>query len=273
MPPTRQYRILYALIVGLIFASQLHIGALSATPQAALIVGNIFTLLVAPPLGAMVRLKQTNKLNDNTYELIFDKPRQFRFAAGQYLEWTLPHDHTDARGNRRTFSIASSPSELDLRIGIKTYAPSSSFKTALLAVKPGVRIRGAHVNGSFTLPWDAKQPLVFVAGGVGITPFRSMLQHMIDKGDQRDVTLYYIASNESDFVYKDVIEQAKLIGLTVHYVIGRMNEQALRQEQSVFAKAHVYISGPDAFVTSYKQSLVSLGVPRINIKTDHFTGY
>jgi len=273
MPSTRQYRLLYGVIVGSVFASQLHVGALSATPQAALIVGNVFTVLAAPPLGAMMRLNRVTKLNANTYDLAFDKPKQLRFAPGQYMEWTLPHHATDDRGNRRTFSIASSPSETDVHIGVKVYQPGSSFKKALLAMEPGSYIRGAHVGGSFTLPADPKVPLVFIAGGIGITPFRSMLVSMVDAGVRRDVTLFYVASSQADFVYGAELAGAKAIGLQLHYVVGRLDEQLLQANSSSFKHSQVYISGPDGLVSHYKARLTDLGVPRGNIKTDHFTGY
>lgn len=273
MPPTRQYRLLYGLIVGLVFASQLHIGPVAATPQAALIVGNIFTLLVAPPLGTMLRLKKITKLNANVYDVSFEKPQQLKFWPGQYLEWTLPHKPVDDRGNRRTFSIASSPTETDLHIGIKTYQPGSSFKKALLALKPGDYIRGAHVAGNFTLPPDPNVPVVFIAGGIGITPFRSMVRYMVDKAVPRTASLFYIASSSADFVYQDELDKAKAIGLQVHYIVGRLEAETLAANLETIKRAQVYISGPDAFVTHYKQVLTDAGVSGGAIKTDHFTGY
>ncbi|MEJ0073435.1 MAG: hypothetical protein WDN27_05155 [Candidatus Saccharibacteria bacterium] len=198
LPPTRYYQLLFGALIGVIFSSQLHIWRIYSTPETALLVGNIFTLLVAPTAGAMLRLKFISQLAPNQYDLAFEKPPHVRFDAGQYLEWTLPHKHADARGVRRTFSIASAPTESELHIGIKTYERGSTFKKALLALKPGDRVRAAHVAGSFTLPADASRPLVFIAGGIGITPFRAMAQYLTDTNQLRDAALLYVANSEAD---------------------------------------------------------------------------
>jgi ferredoxin-NADP reductase len=273
LPPTRYYQLLFGALTGFVFASQLHVGIVSATPQAALLVGNLFTLVAAPAAGAMLRLKRISQLAPNLYDVVFERPKRIRFAPGQYLEWTLPHHSADARGNRRTFSIASSPTEPDLHIGVKTYQPSSTFKRALLALKPGALIRAAHVAGNFTLPLHTNKPLVFIVGGIGITPFRSMLKYLADTKEQHDITLLYIANSEADFIYKDVLQQAEAIGLKTRYIISRAEEDTLRDYVPLLQRGLAYISGPDAMVSHYKRMLTSLGVARSSIKTDHFTGY
>lgn len=275
LPPSRYFRVLYALVVASIFASQLHIGALSATPQLALVVGNLFVAVVAPASGSMVRLRRITKLSPFYYELAFDKPepRLLRFEPGQYLEWTLPHAKADDRGNRRTFSIASAPAEDELRIAIKRADKGSSFKRALLALRPGQRVRVAHVAGNFTLPDDSERPLVFIAGGIGITPFRSMVQQIVSAGQKRDITLIYMASRKQDFVYKDVLKAAEATGLRTHYVVGQASAQAIRAAAPHLARSRIYISGPDAMVTMYHQQLRQLGMSPASIVTDHFSGY
>ena len=273
MPPTRFYQLLFASLVGVLFASQLQVGSFSMSPEVALVAGNLFTLAVAPSYGALVRLREVQTLAPNIYGLTFDKPRNLRFMPGQYLEWTLPHQKADSRGNRRLFSIASSPTEDVLRIGVKTYQPSSSYKQALVTLKPGAFIRLAHVAGSFTLPASVHQPIVCIAGGIGVTPFRSMLQHMIDTKTERDVTLYYTAAHQEDFVYVDVIESAKRYGLQPNLIVGPLQPDHLSARAEQLRQSTVYISGPDAFVTHCKQMLIELGVPRRSIHTDHFTGY
>jgi len=273
LPPTRYYQLLVAVLVGVVFSSQLHWGRLSATPQAALLVGNIATVLLAPAMGAVLRLKRITAIGPNQYDLAFTRPPHVSFAPGQYLEWTLKHRHTDVRGNRRMFSITSSPLEPEVHIGIKTYEPSSSFKKALLALQPGGAIRVAHMAGGFMMPAETDRPLVFIAGGIGITPFHSMIQYLVDKKEARDITLFYLANTAADFVYKDTLATAESVGVKTRYVTGRLEEQTLRDNLELFKRSLVYISGPNALVTHYKQALVALGVPRAHIKTDHFTGY
>jgi ferredoxin-NADP reductase len=275
MPAARRYQLLYAGLVGSLFASQLHIGAVSTTPQLCLLVGNLFVLLVAPSKGMIVRLVSIRRLSSSQYDLAFAMPSGNRlpFIPGQYAEWTLQHPKTDIRGNRRSFSIASSPVDDELHIGVRQFEPSSSFKAALLRLKPGDKVRVAHPAGSFTLPDDTSQPLVFVAGGIGITPFRSIVQDMVDRGVRRDITLVYVANEEQDFIYKDTFQKAKKLGVTTHYVAGRLQPQEFRKLVPGLLKSIVYVSGPDAMVSAYQTNLRKLGVPKACIKTDHFSGY
>lgn len=273
LPPTRYYQLLVGVLVGAVFASQLHVGSVTATPQTALLIGNLMTLLAVPAMGALLRLKQITPLAPNIYDLAFERPKGLQFAPGQYLEWTLSYPRADIRGNRRTFSIASAPTEPDVHIGIKTYQPSSTFKQALLRLQPGQYIRAAHVAGNFTLPRDTKRPLVFIAGGIGITPFRSMVQQLVDTNQQRNITLLYSATTEADFVYREVFQSATTVGLKAHYVTGRLDEATIRDCVPGLQQSLVYISGPDAMVTGYKHMLRGMGVGQANIKTDHFTGY
>ena len=120
----------------------------------------------------MLRLKEKVQLAPDIYDFIFVPTRKFAFAPGQYMEWTLGHDEPDSRGNRRYFTLASSPTENTLRLGVKFYQQSSSFKSALLAMDQQSEIVAAQVAGDFVLPDDPRQKCVFIAGGIGITPFR-----------------------------------------------------------------------------------------------------
>jgi ferredoxin-NADP reductase len=274
LAPTRYYQLLTAVLVGMIFACQLHIGPVTSTPQVALLAGNLLTLFAAPTIGAMLRLKAITTLAPNTYDLAFEPVgRPIPFTPGQYLEWTLQHPKNDRRGNRRMFSVASSPAEPEIHLGTKTYEPGSTFKKALIAMQPGSLIRVAHPAGSFTLPKKSDQPLIFIAGGIGITSFRSMAKHMLDTGQQRDITLLYSARSEADFVYRDIFDAAASNGVKALYRTDRLDAGALKDALPGLHQSVVYISGPDAMVTSYKAMLRSLGVKSKNIKTDYFAGY
>jgi ferredoxin-NADP reductase len=274
LPGTRYYEMLYALLVGAIFGSELHVGPVASTPETALIIGNIFTVLFAPAVGVMLRLRRMTRLAPDIYDAAFERPKKpLRFSPGQYMEWTLPHHHVDSRGNRRVFSIASSPDEQDIHIGFRHYERSSSFKNALLGLQPGQYIRAAHVAGSFTLHSDTTKPLLFVVGGIGITPIRSIVQHLLDSGETRDIQVIYFANRQEDFVYADVLQQAASVGVQAHYVVGRPDANVLLRTVPDLKQRIAYLSGPDALVTACKGMLMNLGTPIKNIKTDHFTGY
>lgn len=275
MPPNRRLQIVYGVLVGSIFASQLHIGSLATTPQVALLIGNIFAAAVAPPLGLMLRLKRRTQLAPAYYDMAFEPVggRKVAFLPGQFMEWTLTHPRADVRGNRRTFSISSSPAEPEVHIGFRYYKRSSSFKKALLAMEPGSLIRGAHVAGSFTLPSPIEGKMVFIAGGIGVTPFRSMIQDMLDKGVRHDVTLLYVATQEQDFVYKETFAKAESIGLKTHYLVEHLNAARIKALVPEISAARVYVSGPDAMVSSCQPMLREVGVGPMHIHTDHFSGY
>ena len=117
--------------------------------------------------------------------------------------------------------------------------------------------------------------MLFIAGGVGITPFISMLRYLIDTGEKRDVILFYVASSEKDFAYHDVLEDAsRAFGLHTIYVTGtRINRKMLEQYAYDVTERQCYISGPDAMVKTYKTLISDAGVPRRKIKTDYFTGF
>src|SRR5690606_21264831 len=116
-------------------------------------------------------LKEKRKLGPNMREFVFTPNRPPSFKPGQYMEWTVPPIGADSRGNRRTFTIASSPTEPDVRLGVRFYERPSTFKRTLSQLVPGQTIMAGHIAGDFVLPADASQKLVFIASGIGITPF------------------------------------------------------------------------------------------------------
>jgi ferredoxin-NADP reductase/Na+-translocating ferredoxin:NAD+ oxidoreductase RnfD subunit len=275
LPVTRYYQVLYGALVGVVFSASIGIGRISSTPQVALIVGNIFTILAVQRFGAQLILKRRTQVGPNLYDLAFALPsgRTLPFTPGQYLEWTLMHPKTDIRGNRRTFSIASSPEDNEVHIGIKSYEPSSSFKKALLALEPGAAIRAGHPAGDFMLPHDPKTPVVMIAGGIGITPFHSMIKHLVDSTEQRDVTLLYLAAKQEEFAYQDTFSAAERLGIKTIYSTERLKPEDLQNLITKDKDQKFYISGPDGLVRAYQKMLLGLGVARRSVKTDHFSGY
>lgn len=275
MPPLRRQQILFGVLVGLLYALPIKFGDIPLYPEMALLAGNLYAFAISPKYRLRLKLKQVGKVSDQVYDFVFTPDRTLAFQPGQYLEWTLGHPGTDIRGNRRTFTIASSPTEPEVRLGVKVYKPSSSFKQALLSLKPGNFVYAGQLAGNFTLPDDTSRRLVFIAGGIGITPFRSMLKYMIDTKQKRDIQLYYLVSNQAEIAYRDVLDQAKANGVKVTIITGseRLDTPRLQTEVSDYNERIFYISGPNAMVESYADTLRSLRIPRSRIKTDHFSGY
>jgi len=270
LPPTRYYQLLLAVIVGLLFASQLHIGGLATTPQAVLLVGNVLTALAIPARGYVLRLKGVRRLTPTTYEVSFNRPPDLRFRSGQYAELTMAHARADSRGNRRTFSIASPPTATEVRFAFKVSGRGSSFKKALVALKPGSPVRLDHIAGDFTLPSDTTRPLLFIAGGIGATPYRSMIGSLTSP---RDIVLLYLVTDLQDVTYKADFDQAAQFGVRTEYVHGRLGPEILQRLVPDLNKRLVYISGPEGLVRSGKTMISRLGIARRAIRTDHFSGY
>ena len=284
-PPTRVLRICYGALVGFLFAPNIHLGSFYLTPELALLAGNIFAYAVSPKGRHMLTLLAVEQPAKDVYDFVFSAERAFRFAPGQYLEWTLGHRYPDDRGNRRYFTIASSPTEENIRLGVKFYSPASTFKRALAAMKTGEKISAAHLAGSFTLPKDKEKKLAFIAGGIGITPFRSMVQYMLDTKDTRSAVLLYGNKTQADIAYKDIFDRAQReMGLkTVHVLSdeqgvpgmqsGLIDAALIAREVPDYAERTFYLSGPRGMVEAFTRVLLGLGVSRFKIKKDFFPGF
>jgi glycine betaine catabolism B len=287
-PPTAMLQAIYGAIVGFLFSPQIHFGSFYTTPEIALLFGNVFSYIVSPKTKLIISLKDKIKISPDVYDFIFGLNRKLAYRPGQYMEWTLPHQNPDDRGNRRYFTLASSPTENNLRLGIKFNQNSSSFKKTLLDMNGDHKIVAAQIAGDFTLPANPKQKLVFVAGGIGVTPFRSMVKYLIDTNQKRQVTVFYANRNASDIVYQDIFDQAnRNLGIKTVYVlsdknnipagwtgkVGHIDAKMITEEVPDWRERTFYISGPHALVTAFEQTLAQLDIPEKQIKTDYFPGF
>ena len=285
-PPTKDLQIEYAALVGFLFASNIHIGNIYSTPELALVAGNVFSYLVSPKEKLILKLKERIQTSPDTFDFIFPLIKKISYLPGQYMEWTLPHEKADSRGNRRYFTLASSPTEDNLRIGVKFNQPSSSFKKALL--KGSINIVATQRAGEFTLPSNLKQKLVFMAGGIGITPFRSILKYLIDKNENRDIILLFSNKRAEEIVYQDIFKEAQeKLDVKVIYTItdssnpppgwtgktGRIDQDMIKSEVQDYRERKFYLSGPHGMVEAYKNTLKEMGVLPKNIKEDYFPGF
>lgn len=286
-PPNREFRNYYAAFTAALFGSQFSIGPLYASPELALVAGNIVSFALSPKGKLVLKFKEKIQLAPTIYEFVFAHANKFNFTPGQYLEWTLPHDKSDSRGVRRYFTISSAPGEEDLKLGIKIIPDkSSSFKKTLLNLQPGTILAADQLSGDFVLPKDISKKLVFVAGGIGVTPFRSMIKNMVESKIKRDIVLFYSAADAKEFVYKDIFKEALDLGLKVVYVhggkevpadwqgeTGFLNEVMIKKYVPDFKERTYYLSGPVAMVNNYKGLFRTLGVGTNSIVTDYFPGF
>ncbi|EKD95594.1 MAG: hypothetical protein ACD_24C00436G0004 [uncultured bacterium] len=286
-PTVKKMQIIYAVLVGVLAGSQFNIGPIYSTYETALILGNIFAYFVSFRKRLVLEFKEKIQMSPNIYEFIFSAPKSLAFLPGQYFEWTVGHRRPDSRGVRRYFTIASAPTENNVRLGVRIDSEKgSSFKKALLNLNVGQKVYAGQLAGDFVLPKNKSQKLVFIAGGIGITPFRSIGKYITDKEEKRDIILFYSNSEPESFVYKDIFEKAKEYGFKTIYVLtknyenikwdghkGRLTAEVIKKEVPDFASRTFYLSGPSKMVESYKKLLKELGIRNHRIVTDYFPGF
>lgn len=260
----------------IIFGGLIGVTCVFLSFEIALVLGNIFAYIVSPKGKLILKLKEKIKIAPDAYDFIFNLDKPFNYHAGQYMEWTNTQKAPDSRGSRRYFTLASSPTEGNLRIGVKTYPNGSSFKNTLVNMKIGDQIVASQLSGEFILPEDNTRKLVFIAGGIGITPFRSIIKYLLEKNEKRDIVLLYSNKTQSDIVYKNLFNEASnKIGIKVLFIntdtMGYIDEKLIREKVPDFKERIFYISGPHSMVDIFEKTLRFMGVK--SIKTDFFSGY
>ncbi len=285
-PQSRKWQLAFAVIVGVLSSPDIHYGDFYVTPELAFLIGNVFAFAVSQKRKFKLTLVAIEKTAAGCYDYVFNSDRKLDHKPGQYIDWTLGMRDTDDRGNRRPFTIASAPDEGVVRLGVKFYPKPSAFKRALLNMKPGDVIYASHTAGEFTLPEDRAEKLAFIAGGIGVTPFRSMVQDMLDQRDMRSVVMLYGNNKVDEIAYTDVFNRAETeLGMRTIYAVnqdglrgtnmhrGFIDAKLITREVPDFHERTFYISGPRAMVTKFQDVLKELGVSRSRIKVDFFPGF
>lgn len=284
-PGTHKLQSLYGMTAGALSSLPFAFGPfLVNTPELSLLIANLLFYPTTLRGRLVMSLEAVKEVAKNTFEYSFKTSTKFKFKPGQYLEWTLPHRGSDQRGIRRYFTIASAPSEETVKLTVRTTDSGSSFKKELQALKPGDKLYATSRAGDFVLPPDSeKYKYIFIAGGIGVTPFRSIIKEMMAQGRNLDAVLFYANKTAEDIAYGDLFREAKKIGLEFVPLLdnppeiwdgekGFIDDVILRHHASDFKERITYISGPPPMVNAYKKLLLSLGVKREQIKTDYFPG-
>src|SRR3989344_1962416 len=288
-PGRKRPQLAYASLIGVLVATQqMRFLPFSFTPEEALCIGNIAAYMMTPRHRLVLALQQKIQLTADTIQFIFRPANPLVFKPGQYMEWTLPHSKTDARGNRRYFSIASAPKPDTLAIAVKFYEQSSSYKTCLKNLEIGEEIIAAQLGGDFTIPRNVeKKKLVFIAGGIGITPYISMIEYIIQENKKCDTVLLYSMKNVNDSVFIDTLEKARVYGVNTIYTItdttavpadwewntGMINAAMIQKEIPDFTERTFYVSGPQLMVQALEKTLASMDISKKKIITDYFPGF
>lgn len=218
----------------------------------------------------------------------FEKPSGFQFKPGQFADLTLLNPpETDAEGNVRTFSIASAPFEPDLIFA--TRMRDTAFKRVLKAMPLGSELTLGGPFGSFTLHSDASRPGVFLAGGIGITPFRSMILHASRNRLPHRLLLVYSNRRPEDAAFLQELEgiekkntKYKFIGTMTQMEkskrkwdgrTGSIDKDMLSECTDDWKGSIYYVAGPPTLVSAIGHVLADLGVSEDDVRSEEFAGY
>lgn len=209
------------------------------------------------------------------FSFIFEPLEEFTWQAGQFLEYNLEGDKTDGRGMQRYFSIASAPSEQIIMLTTRFPENPSQFKQNLHSLNIDETINASLPSGSFVLE-DLTREYVFIAGGIGITPFRSMIIELSLQQKPVNITLLY-ANRNDEIIFQQELERIaqEYPSLHIHYFIDpkHIDAQAIKKTVPDPLQKIYYLSGPKPMVESMEQVLETLSISKAQIKTDYFPGY
>lgn len=233
--------------------------------------------------------KQT--VAEGTLAFYFKKPDGFSFKAGQCAQFTLiSPPHTDEESNSRYFSLASTPDEPELMIA--TRIRDSAFKQVLSQLEPGSELVMKGPYGDFVLPEQRKRPVVFITGGIGVTPVRSMLLHAIAQQQpsaMQPLTVFYANRRPEDAAFLDeltqscinhahctlvaTMSQAEQSSLSWLGEQGYVDQAMLERHLKDISAPVYYLDGPPALVAAMKAMLNKAGIDEEQIRSEEFSGY
>ncbi|MDQ4502035.1 oxidoreductase [Sinomonas sp. ASV322] len=282
-PGRRIHQLAYAAVIAAAYALPFGLGPISGSPELALLVGNALAFALGFSRGLDLRFVERRRLTPTSHEFVFVPHRPARFLPGQYAELSLPHAGKALAGSRRTFSFASAPSADVVTFGVGTAPPVSPAKQVLLDLVPGQRVQAATVGGDFVLPRNPAVPLVFVAGGIGLMPFASMLRSLKSTGEARDVVFLISVPSADELAFADVLKASKarvIVRTSDGDAPPPFAEDAgpalfsaarLRELVPDIAERTAYVSGPPSFVGAVAPALRHAGARRV--RRDAFSGY
>lgn len=233
-----------------------------------------------------LRIIKKEEIARETMAIHFAKPEGFEYRAGQYAKFTIINPpETDTEGNSRVFSLASAPLEKDLIIA--TRLRDSAFKRVLRNLSVGSEIKMEGPHGDFVLPGDPVATVVFLIGGIGITPVRSMIAQATLERSPQKILLLYSNRTEKDAAFMGDLDY--FAGKNKHFTFvpaitgdsaafrkgetGRVTKEMLRKYVPDVNLPRYYFSGPGGMVTAMRQMLINAGVGEGNIRTEEFPGY
>lgn len=245
-------------------------------------------MMIATPKEFTMAFVKSEQLAQDTFCFFFDRRgTDFDFLPGQWVRMVLSLKQPDERGTSRVFSIASSP--LENHLMIVTRIIQSPFKKKLMVLSPSEEISFFGPAGRFVLNESETRPHVFLAGGVGITPFRSMLMYASEKNLSIPITFLASFSTIEDVIFYQEFSTlaGQHVNVAVVYTVTqpeqsraswngemeRISENLIRKYVPNIADSLYYIAGPPAMVSEVEGIVKGMGVSQENIRKEHFVGY
>ncbi len=240
------------------------------------------------PTGYLLKLIAREQVAEGTMAFRFEKPDRFSFKAGQFIEVTEPGPaETDAEGNARAFSIASAPHEETLMVA--TRMRSTAFKRVLGSMPIGTQVRVEGPFGNLVLHNNASRPAVLLAGGIGITPFRSMVLRAAQERLPHRIFLFYSNRRPEDAAFLEELRSLEQQNPNYTFIptltamekpqpgwqgeTGRINKQMLSKYVGDLTGPIYYIAGPPGMVSGLHAMLNEAGIDDDDIHTEEFAGY
>jgi ferredoxin-NADP reductase len=230
-------------------------------------------------------VRETREVAKGTLLALFDVDDYPDYRPGAYFWVELPdRGHQDEKGLRRHITIVTSPTEEGV-VGLATRLRDTAFKHTLQELSPGDEVQVEEPKGSFLLPEDTSQPYVFVAGGIGITVFRSMLRYVADTGGPYEILLLYSNRDRESAAFLDELAEleAQIAGLRVVLTMTdddgwdgehrRIDEGFIRDYVGDLARPHYFVAGPPGMVEGMAETLEAAGVPEDRVTLGRFAGY
>jgi ferredoxin-NADP reductase len=242
----------------------------------------------APTLVNLATLIKREDIAEGTMAFHLSRPAGMEFRPGQSIDVTLiDPPETDAEGNTRAFSIASAPSDKELVIA--TRMRDTAFKRVLRSMPLGSQLKLDGPGGSFTLHRNVSKPAVFLAGGIGITPFLSMALHAAHEASPQQLYLFYSNRRPEDSAFLQTLQDLAQRNANFHFIptmtemakskrqwsleTGLISPQMIAKHLTSIAGPIFYIAGPPGMVTAMRQLLAQAGADEDDIRTEEFSGY
>jgi ferredoxin-NADP reductase len=226
-------------------------------------------------------LTARNKVAENTFEYRFDtKGNNYSFKPGQYAYFTLINPpFTDELGNERIFSFVNPPGAIELVIVLRYR--DTAYKKSLQAIPLGTNVQVTRPIGYFDLPDSLEQPIVFIAGGVGIAPILSVLAWLFSRNDTRKLCLFYLNRSPETAPYLDLLQErqkrhANFKIVSIYSRLGNSKRFAItdlhKEVDDIYQPLYHVVGAPD-MVEGINKLLRENGINPKQIKTEAFTGY